>query len=131
MTWNETHERMRIIREVEAIAAADMSGAVPWRDEWQQYFDGPQGLVTALRSRWLRMCEAQLDNHDREDEYETTYRRLRRTESGVLEILRHIDEAAASGAALDVLSLAGPRRSPSLPVRARRFHLHGGPVLPA
>ncbi|WP_418057369.1 hypothetical protein [Pimelobacter simplex] len=118
MSWTETHERLRIIREVEAVAAADMSGAVPWRVEWQRYFDGPDGLVAALRARWLRMCEAQLDAAQGEDQLHDAHRRLRRTESGVLEILRNVE--ARDGADLDVLRLAGPRRSSTLlPERAR------------
>ena len=38
MTWHETHERTRIIREVEAAAAIDMSGRLPWRESWAPYF---------------------------------------------------------------------------------------------
>ncbi|WP_418061656.1 hypothetical protein [Pimelobacter simplex] len=125
MTWTETHERLRIIREVEAIAAADMSGAVPWRAEWQRHFDGPDGLVAALRSRWLRMCEAQLDAAQGENQLHDAHRRLRRTECGVLEILRNVE--ARGGADLDVLRLAGPRRTSTLlPERARRSPRHGG-----
>ncbi|MBM0123879.1 hypothetical protein [Pimelobacter simplex] len=128
MTWTETHERTRIIREVEAAAATDMSGAVPWREEWRPYFDGPVALVMALRARWQHMCEAQLDVQTGEDELQDAYARLRRTEAAVLLILRRYD--AGSPGAPAVLGLAGPRPT-SLPPRARRFHLHGGPVLPA
>ena len=73
MTWNETHERTRIIREVEAAAAADMSGALPWREEWSQYFATPAVLVEALRARWNHMCEAQLDTRANEDDVRATY----------------------------------------------------------
>lgn len=125
MTWNETHERIRIIREVEAAAAADMSGALPWREEWNQYFSGPHGLVAALRSRWQHMCEAQLDVQDGEDQFHDAYTRLRRTQSAVLAILQRVDAAG-----MDLLTLTGPRPAPSL-ARARRFPLHlRGPVLP-
>lgn len=128
MTWNETHERTRIIREVEAAAAVDMSGALPWREEWSQYFTGPQGLVAALRARWQHMCEAQLDVQDGEDQFHDAYTRLRRTQSAVLAILQRADAAGADAAAVDLLALTGPR--PTAPVaRARRFHLRG-PVLP-
>ncbi|HWJ11714.1 MAG TPA: hypothetical protein VNS46_20200 [Nocardioides sp.] len=129
MTWNETHERTRIIREVEAVAAADMSGALPWREEWNQYFTGPQGLVTVLRSRWQHMCEAQLDVQHGEDQVQDAYSRLRRTQSAILAILQRADAAHAAADALDLLTLTGPRPAPS-PARARRFQLHGGPVLP-
>ncbi len=126
MTWNETHERTRIIREVEAAAAVDMSGALPWREEWNQYFTGPQGLVAALRARWQHMCEAQLDVQDGEDQFHDAYTRLRRTQSAVLAILQRAD--AAGAAAMDLLALTGPRPAPPV-ARARRFHLRG-PVLP-
>ena len=127
MTWNETHERIRIIREVEAAAAADMSGALPWREEWSASFDGPTGLIAALRSRWQHMCEAQLDLQAGEDQFHDTYGRLRRTQAAVLAILQCADAAGASGT--ELLSLAGPRATPS-PARSRRFSLRGGPVLP-
>ncbi|NYI45219.1 hypothetical protein BJ993_002299 [Nocardioides aromaticivorans] len=128
MTWNETHERTRIIREVEAAAAVDMSGALPWREEWNQYFSGPHGLVAALRARWQHMCEAQLDVQDGEDQFQDAYTRLRRTQSAILAILQRADAAHAAAAAVDLLTLTGPRPAPSL-ARARRLHLRG-PVLP-
>lgn len=127
MTWNETHERIRIIREVEAVAAADMSGAVPWREEWAPYFNGPAGLVTALRARWNHMCAAQLDARTGEDELNDNYRRLRRSEAGILAILQH---AGADITPSSVLTLAGPRSAPSPRTRSRRFHVLRGPVLP-
>ena len=128
MTWNETHERTRIIREVEAAAAVDMSGALPWREEWNEYFTGPHGLVAALRARWQHMCEAQLDVQDGEDQFHDAYTRLRRTQAAILAILQRADAAHAAAAAVDLLSLTGPRPAPSL-ARARRFRLRG-PVLP-
>lgn len=126
MTWTETHERTRIIREVEAAAAVDMSGALPWREEWSQYFAGPEGLVAALRSRWARMCEAQLDVRDGEDQFADTYARLRRAEAGVLAIFHRVDHEADHHVTLTT----APTQVPE-PARARRFHFHGGPVLPA
>lgn len=128
MTWNETHERTRIIREVEAAAAADMSGALPWREEWNQYFTGPHGLVAALRARWQHMCEAQLDLQDGEDQFDDACARLRRTQTAILAILQRADATDSAAGAVDLLSLTGPRLAPS-PARARRFHLRG-PVLP-
>lgn len=122
MTWNETHERTRIIREVEAAAAADLSGALPWREEWSAFFDGPAGLVAALRARWQHMCEAQLDVQAGEEQLHESYRRLRRTQAAVLAILERADTSAA-----EVLTLTGPRPLPSS-TRSRRFHR--GPVLP-
>ena len=63
MTWTETHERHRIIREVEAAATADPTGALPWRDEYAVYYGDRDGLLAALRHRWERTCQAQLDSH--------------------------------------------------------------------
>ena len=125
MTWQETHARTRIIREVEAAAAVDMTGAVPWREEWAPYFGSPEGLVQALRARWNRMCEAQLDVRTGEDVLHDTYQQLRRTQAGVLAILRKASETPADGAQL--LALTGASLVPS-PRRGRRFR--GGPVLP-
>jgi hypothetical protein len=87
MTWHETHQRTRIIREVEAFAAADFSGRLPWRDAWAPYVGDRDGLLRLLRARWDRACEAQLDATDGEDAFHDTHRRLRRTYAGVLRIL--------------------------------------------
>ena len=87
MTWHETHERIRIIREVEAAAAIDMSGRLPWRDSWAPYFGDRSTLLTALRARWDRMCIAQLDELTTPQQVRETERRLRRSNAGVLRIL--------------------------------------------
>lgn len=126
MTWQETHERTRIIREVEAAAAADMSGALPWRDEWAPYFGSPDGLLKALRARWDRTCEAQLDVRAGEDVLHDTYAQLRRSQAGVLAILRKASEAPADAGA-KVYALTGASLVPT-PRRSRRFR--GGPILP-
>jgi hypothetical protein len=122
MTWNDTHERTRIFHEVEAAAAADMSGALPWRSEWSAYFNGPDGLLAALRARWERMLEAQLDARTSEDEFADTYTRLRRSQVGVLEILRGAEKHASR-----ILELTGPR--PASPTY-RKTRFHRGPILP-
>ena len=87
MTWHETHERTRIIREVEAAAAIDMSGRLPWRESWAPYFGDRSGLLTALRARWDRMCIAQLDELTTPEQVRETEQRLRRSNAGVLRIL--------------------------------------------
>ncbi|WP_183100459.1 hypothetical protein [Nocardioides pelophilus] len=128
MTWQETHTRTNIIREVEAAAALDMSGALPWREEWAAYFGSPEGLIKALRSRWQRMCEAQLDARSGEDVFADTYRQLQRTHAGILAILRKAaDTAAGDGVAAGakVLALTGASLVPA-PRKSRR--LRGGPV---
>ena len=129
MTWTETHERMRIIHEVEEVSAADMTGAIPWRDEWSAYFNGPNALVAALRSRWNHMTEVQLDNRTtREDEVDANLARLRASQAGILAILK-----AAGFDAPRVLRLTGPaKRVDERPARSRLHFrvLRGGPVLP-
>jgi hypothetical protein len=87
MTWHETHQRIRIIREVEATAAVDMSGRLPWRESWSASFGDRQGLLDALRARWDRMCIAQLDELTSFERVRETERRLRRSNAGVLRIL--------------------------------------------
>jgi hypothetical protein len=125
MTWQETHTRTNIIREVEAAAARDMSGALPWREEWTASFGSPEGLVKALRARWQRMCEAQLDARSGEDVFQDTYRQLRRTHAGVLAILRRAaDSDAAAGAKVFALTGASLVTAPR---KSRRFR--GGPVI--
>lgn len=128
MTWNETHARTRIFREVEAAAENDMTGALPWREEWAPYFGSPEGLLKALRARWIRMCEAQLDVRNGEDVFADTLNQLRRTQAGVLAILRKASEASETGVnGAKVLALTGASLVPS-PRKGRRFR--GGPVLP-
>lgn len=124
MTWTETHERTRILREVEAIATADMSGAVPWRAEWAPYFAGPAGLVAALRARWNRTVEAQLDERSGPDEVAAAYARLREAHAGVLRIIE--DRTAPVERLLRFTE--APRTTE--PHRRRTLRFRGGPVLP-
>lgn len=99
MTWHETHERTRIVREVEAHAATDLSGHLPWEESWAPYFGSRDGLLAALRSRWDRTCEAQLDSDAGEAAFQDTLRRLRRDHAGVLRILgAHASRLVAAGA---------------------------------
>ena len=125
MTWNETHARTRIIREVEAAAAVDMTGALPWREEWAPFFGSPDGLLTALRARWNRMCEAQLDvRSSGEDVFADTLAELRRSNAGILAILHKASESEA-GADAKVLALTG---APAMPAARKSRRFRGGPV---
>jgi hypothetical protein len=87
MTWYETHERTRIIREVEAAAAVDLSGQLPWSDSWAPFFGDRNGLLNQLRSRWDRMCVAQLSELTDTAKVRETEARLRRSNAGILRIL--------------------------------------------
>ena len=126
MTWQETHARTRIIREVEAAAAVDMTGALPWREEWVPFFGSPEGLLTALRSRWNQLCEAQLDVRTTgEDDLNDTLVQLRRTQAGILAILRKASETE-DGVGAEVLALTGASMV-AAPRKSRRYP--GGPVI--
>jgi hypothetical protein len=87
MSWTETHERYRIIREVVAAAEADPTGALPWRPEYTASFGTPEVLVAALRQRWQRTCEAQLESHLSEEELQARHRRLLVEHAAVLRVL--------------------------------------------
>lgn len=87
MKWYETVERIRILREVEAAAAVDPSGRLPWRDSWAPSFGDRVGLLTALRDRWERMCVVRLDELNSPQQVRAEERRLRRSYAGVLRIL--------------------------------------------
>lgn len=87
MSWTETHERYRIIREVVAAAEADPTGTLPWRVEYAASFATPEILVAALRQRWQRTCEAQLEAHLSDEEIQERHRKLMNDHAGVLRIL--------------------------------------------
>jgi len=127
MTWNETHARTAIFREVEAAAAADMSGALPWREEWAQYFGCPENLLKALRARWNHMVEAQLDIRTGEDALHDAYHQLRRSQAGILAILKKAGETPVEAGA-KVLALTGASRVVA-PAKSRVNRFWVGPVL--
>ena len=87
MSWTETHERHRIIREVVAAAERDSSGTLPWRNEYAALFGTPDGLVAALRQRWQLTCETQLEATMSDDEIQSRHRELLVEHAAVLRIL--------------------------------------------
>ena len=87
MTWTETHERYRIIREVVKAAEADSTGTLPWREEYAEYFGDRDGLVNALRTRWQHTCEAQLDSELSDADLQAEHRKLLKAHAGVLRVL--------------------------------------------
>ena len=100
MTWTETHERYRIIREVVKAAEADSTGTLPWREEYADYFGDRDGLVKVLRARWQHTCEAQLDSSMSELELKEAHRKLLKTHAAVLRILdnhRFVPAAGSEG----------------------------------
>lgn len=100
MNWPETQARTRIIRQVEAAAAVDMSGELPWQESWAAYFGDRHGLLLALRARWHRMCGAELDPHAGDKVFHESAYRLRRTQAGVLRILERYDALPTEPAVL-------------------------------
>lgn len=87
MSWTETHERYRIIREVVAAAEADPTGTLPWRPEYAASFGTPEGLVEALRQRWQRCCQAQLEPTMTDAQIQQRHRELMVEHAAVLRIL--------------------------------------------
>jgi len=61
MSWEETHRRTDILREVTATAEFRHDGELPWKDEWAELFGDREGLLAALRYRHQLAMSAQLD----------------------------------------------------------------------
>ena len=99
-------QRVRIIREVEAHAAIDMSGELPWSDTWAPFFTDRHGLLTMLYARWDRMCIAQLDELTSSEAVREAAVGLRRSNAGVLRILEShglvgVPQGASAGLPLE------------------------------
>jgi len=105
MSWTETHERYRIIREVITAAEADPTGTLPWRAEYAELFGTPDGLVAALRQRWQRTCQAQLEAHLSDEEIQERHRQLMDDHAAVLRILdRHVAVTPKSAGQLSTVA---------------------------
>jgi hypothetical protein len=98
MTWTETHERYRIIREVVKAAEADVTGTLPWREEYAEHFGDRDGLVKVLRTRWQHTCEAQLDSEMSDAELQAAHRKLLKAHAGVLRVLDNHRTGSFAGA---------------------------------
>lgn len=67
MTWNETHRRTQVLREIEALIASTSLPAEPpaplaWHTSYDALFGDRDGLVAWLRYRWqLRLADPELD----------------------------------------------------------------------
>jgi hypothetical protein len=81
-------QRARIIREIEATAAHDSTGKLPWRPSWAAYFGDRAGLLDALATR--RQCLAFIRLEDLPPGVDTSglTRRIRRIDAGLERILR-------------------------------------------
>ena len=81
-------QRVRIIREIEATAAHDSSGRLPWRPSWSLYFGDRAGLLEALATR--RQCLAFIRVEDLPPSIGTAAlrRQIRQSDAGLERILR-------------------------------------------
>jgi len=88
MSENARLQRVRIIREIEAAAAVDTTGRLPWRASWAAYFGDRAGLVEALATR--RQCLEIINVDDLPDPASRAMvaRRLKRTSAGLERIVR-------------------------------------------
>lgn len=103
MTWTETHERTRIVLEVERAALAHPTGELPWRDEYAPWFADRHQLVAFLRARWLRHLICQTDGLD-EEAAARVAARLERTHAPILLILARYDARHTSTGSVPVPS---------------------------
>jgi len=96
MSTNVKAQRVRIIREIEAAAAHDTSGKLPWRPSWATYFGDRAGLLDALATR--RQCLTIIDVSTLPDPASRAMvaRRLQRTNAGLERILRRYGQLEAA-----------------------------------
>lgn len=75
MSWQQTHRRWQVLREIETAVAAEPLVPLVWREDWADLFGDPAGLVTFLRYRWrLRLAEPAVDDVHREHPARTVAR---------------------------------------------------------
>ncbi|GAB3251620.1 hypothetical protein [Nocardioides dilutus] len=89
-------QRVRIIREIEASAAHDSTGRLPWRPSWAAYFGDRDGLLEALATR--RQCLAFIRVEDLPPGIGTAAlaRRIRRSDAALERILRRYGQLEAA-----------------------------------
>jgi hypothetical protein len=87
-TDNIKAQRVRIIREIEAMAMHDPTGKLPWRPSWATYFGDRAGLLEAIATR--RQCLAFIRVEDLPPSIGTAalVRRIRKSDAGLERILR-------------------------------------------
>lgn len=61
MSWTDTHRYYSLLRDVEAELDRSPGAALPWRAEHQAVFGTPRRLLDALRLRWARLVQAQVE----------------------------------------------------------------------
>ncbi|MGH3349018.1 MAG: hypothetical protein ACRDPS_00015 [Nocardioides sp.] len=73
MTWNQTHERYRLLNEAEAELRAGFARRLPWSPAYAELFGTPERLAQALRHRWRIRFQAQLDPALSPEDYEAAF----------------------------------------------------------
>ena len=69
MSWNQLHERMAFMADLIDRGAEDPAAALHFNGntaDVQRLFGGEEGLLLALRHRWVTMLTARLDQADHE-----------------------------------------------------------------
>ncbi|CRK55356.1 hypothetical protein [Alloactinosynnema sp. L-07] len=61
MTWSETNSYYSTLRSVAADLERTRDGVVPWRPGFAEIFGDREGLLLALRRRWVVMVQAQVE----------------------------------------------------------------------
>jgi len=87
MTWSETKQRWRLMREIEGLLVADPMADLPWTEEHAELFGDRDHLVTALRYRWQLTRDAQLDTYSSEPAWDEQHGRVERRTRELLSIL--------------------------------------------
>ena len=87
MTWNETHRRQEVLREVRTIAAVRQDGELPWSDDYVDAYATPDELLRDLTYFWRITVEAQIDTKMSAAAIEERWDAIHRAYPGVLPIL--------------------------------------------
>lgn len=91
MSWEITHRRWAVLREIAVAAEFSPDDELPWRSEYAELFGDRAGLLAALRYRSELSVQAQLDPDLPMSAYEERVRHLRTRDRGVRRILARHD----------------------------------------
>ena len=89
-------QRVRIIREIEAAAARDTTGKLPWRPSWAAYFGDRAGLLEALATRRQCLSFIRLEELPAHVCTSAVARRIRRSDAGLERILKRYGRLEAA-----------------------------------
>ncbi len=97
MTWQETHIRLQLLREVEDTIARRDDGRLPWREGYAEVFGDVTGLRAQLAYRIRLARQAQLDPNLAQEDLEEAHREMAARHRAVLRVLRNAPAVAAPG----------------------------------